>query len=65
MTLNEWLDADRGRATQVAERFGVSLSAVSQWRSNGVPRRLILDVHEFTGVALAELVGKPTTQEAA
>jgi len=61
MTFPEWLDGERGRLVAVAERFSVSRSAVSQWRDNGVPRDLILDVHRFTGgaVSLEDLVRRP------
>jgi len=37
MKLNEWLDAVEGRTNAVAAHFGVSKSAVSQWRGRGVP----------------------------
>lgn len=66
MTFNEWLGAEQGRAISVAEHFKVSQSAVSQWRTNGVPRRLIVEMHEFTNrkVSLAELVRKPVSAAA-
>ena len=58
MDFGQWLDGERGRQTRVAEHFKVSLSAVSQWRTNGVPRDRILDVHEFTDrdVGIEELL---------
>jgi len=66
MTFTEWLDGEHGRSTRIAERFKVSRSAVSQWRANGVPRDLILDIHEFTEreVSVEELVGRPSEKVA-
>ena len=62
MNFGQWLDAERGRQSRVAERFCVSLSAVSQWRTNGVPRDRILDVHELTDreVSIEELLRPPS-----
>lgn len=57
MNLNEWLDKQPGRVVAMAARFGVSHSAVSQWRKNGVPLRHMPAVSDFTGgdVSLSEL----------
>lgn len=65
MTFDEWLDGERGRLTMVADHFGVTPSAVSQWRANGVPVRLIPVVHELTNsdVPLEELVRRPKRSE--
>jgi len=67
MTFSEWLDVERGRVQRVAERFQCTPSAVSQWRSNGVPRSLILELHELIGddVPLEELVRQPGAKAAA
>lgn len=64
MNFGQWLDAERGRQSRIAERFSVSLSAVSQWRTNGVPRDRILDVHEFTArqVSVEDLVRPPANE---
>lgn len=53
MTLSEWLDADRGRLTALAAHFNLTQSAVSQWRSNGVPPRRMKAVRDFTGGAVS------------
>lgn len=60
MNFNDWLDAERGRASKVAEHFGVTLSAVSQWKTNGVPVEKMLDVHELSErqVSLEELLAR-------
>lgn len=65
MRFHEWLDAERGRSTKVAEHFGVSLSAVSQWRTNGVPVDNILAVHKLTDgeVSLNEMLERPNGAE--
>lgn len=52
MNLTEWLDAEHGRATKVAEHFGVSPQAVSLWRTNGVPRDKIVPMRDLTGGAV-------------
>lgn len=53
MTFTEWIEAERGRLTQVAERFGITKSAVSQWQANGVPIDRIIDVRDLTGGAVS------------
>ena len=49
MKLNEWLDKEVGRAAKLAAHFGRTASAVSQWRTNGVPIDFIKSVRDFTG----------------
>ena len=56
MKLNDWLNTEVGRAARLASHFGRSASAVSQWRTNGVPVDLIKAVRDFTG-------GEVTTDE--
>jgi DNA-binding transcriptional regulator YdaS (Cro superfamily) len=58
MQFDQWLDAERGRLAATALRFGVSMSAVSQWRANGVPLERMRDVVVFTRgeVTLEEMV---------
>lgn len=58
MTFNDWLDADRGRLTALAQRFNLTQSAISQWRANGVPPKRMKAVREFTGgeVALEDML---------
>jgi DNA-binding transcriptional regulator YdaS (Cro superfamily) len=64
MKFDDWLDAERGRLTKLAEHFGVSPSAVSQWRVNGVPVDNIMAVHEFTDrqVTLQDLIVRPSAR---
>ena len=63
MNLIQWLDADegRGRLTALAEHFGLTQSAVSQWRSNGVPPGRMKAVRDFTSgaVTLDEMLPDP------
>lgn len=59
-----WLDAEKGRATRIAEHFKVTRSAVSQWRTNGIPVHYILDLHALIGgdVPLDALVRRPAAK---
>lgn len=61
MNLNNWLDAEKGRAASLAARLGKTPSAVSQWKTNGVPVDLMKIVRDFTGgeVTLEEMVPGP------
>jgi len=58
MNFPAWLDADRGRLTAVAAHFGLTQSAVSQWRTNGVPLNRMKAVRDYSGgeVSLEEMV---------
>lgn len=58
MTLIEWFDAEGGRQATMAEHFGLTQSAVSQWRTNGVPPARMNAVRDFTGgaVSLEEMI---------
>jgi len=58
MKLTTWLDADRGRLTALAAHFGLTQSAVSQWRTNGVPPARMKAVRDFTAsdVTLDEML---------
>lgn len=58
MNLSEWLEAEKGRASAMAAHFDVSRSAVSQWKSNGVPLDYMKAVRDFTSgeVSLEEMV---------
>lgn len=58
MDLQTWLDAERGRLTKLADHFGLTLGAVSQWRSNGVPVSRMKEVRDFTegAVTLEEML---------
>lgn len=48
MKLSSWLDGDRGRLTALAAHFRLTPSAVSQWRTNGVPPARMKAVRDFT-----------------
>jgi len=58
MNLHQWLSEEEGRATRMAAAFGVSRSAVSQWRSSGAPTRYLRRIVEVTAgeVSLDELL---------
>lgn len=66
MTLIDWLDADRGRLTALAAHFGLTQSAVSQWRTNGVPTARMKAVRDFTdgAVTLDEMLPDPVAAAA-
>lgn len=49
MDITLWLNADRGRLTAMAKHFGLTQSAVSQWRTKGVPPHRMKAVRDFTG----------------
>jgi hypothetical protein len=61
MKLNEWLDMEVGRAAKMAATFKRTASAVTQWRTNGVPVALMKDVRDFTKgeVTLDEMIPEP------
>lgn len=48
MTFSDWLDQERGRVALVADRFAISMSAVTQWRTNGVPVDRMRDLSSLT-----------------
>lgn len=58
MNLNQWLDSESGRTTKLASHFGRTPSAITQWRTNGVPVHHMKAVRDFTGgeVTLEEMV---------
>jgi hypothetical protein len=53
MRLHDWLSEEEGRATRLAAEFGVSRSAVSQWRSVGAPLRCFRRIVELTAGAVS------------
>ena len=59
MNFSTWIDAGKGRASAVAQQFGRTPGAISQWRY-GVPSRLMLQVREFTKgeVTLEEMLAE-------
>jgi DNA-binding transcriptional regulator YdaS (Cro superfamily) len=64
MKLDQWLDAERGRMSLMAVHFGVTTSAISQWRS-GVPPSKMKAVRAFTkgAVTLDDMVPDATKHD--
>lgn len=62
---NRWLDGEDGRAKKLATHFKRTLSAISQWRTTGVPVHHMKAVRDFTGgeVTLEEMVPDVLVQE--
>jgi hypothetical protein len=58
MNLKAWLDAERGRAAELASRLHVTRSRISQMTDDGVPPKYMLAVRDFTrgAVSLEEMV---------
>lgn len=46
MHFAKWVESEPGRLAQLATKFGVTKSAVSQWKTNGVPLRLMKAVRD-------------------
>jgi hypothetical protein len=66
LKLKTWLDAERGRATALANHLGVTLSRVSQFSDEGVPPKYMLAVRDFTGgeITLDSMVSERTPAKA-
>jgi hypothetical protein len=64
MNLTEWLEAEKGRSAALANHFGKTPGAVSQWKTNGVPLNLMKAVRDFTGGAVTLDAMVPTPAEA-
>lgn len=52
MKFDKWLDQETGRTKALADYFGVTLGAITQWRTNGVPKNRMLDVHQISNGAV-------------
>lgn len=52
MELKNWLNQERGRATALAAFLNVSLGRISQIADEGVPKKYMLRVRDFTGNAV-------------
>jgi DNA-binding Xre family transcriptional regulator len=65
MKLTDWLAAEKGRLTKLAQHFGLTLSAVSQWKANGVPVDHMRAVCELTdgAVGLEDMVPEAAKQD--
>lgn len=60
MNFPDWLDAERGRLTDMAAHFDVTPAAITQWRTVGVPVARMRAVVEFTqgAVTYEEMVAQ-------
>lgn len=58
MTPAQWFAAQKGRLIATAAHFGRSKGAISQWKTKGVPRDLMLAFHQWTKgeVQVAEML---------
>jgi DNA-binding transcriptional regulator YdaS (Cro superfamily) len=56
--IHQTLYQRRGAVTFVADRLGISIPAVSQWRKRGIPADRLASVE----AALAEMDGGPVAQ---
>lgn len=58
MKLNDWLEAEKGRAASLAAYLQKTPAAISQWKTNGVPVSLMRAVRDFTAgeVTLEDMV---------
>lgn len=66
MKFNEWLDQEGLRAQRLAEHFGITPSAVSQWKTNGVPISRMKAVQAFSKnkVSLKEMLDDAVSKAA-
>ena len=66
MQFNLWLEAEKGRSAALAQHFGKTPAAISQWKANGVPVGLMKAVRDFTGgeVTLEDMVPAPEAEPA-
>lgn len=60
--LKTWLAEERGRAVALAAHLGVGKARVSQMASDGVPKRYMLKVRDFTNgeVSLESMLQGPS-----
>jgi hypothetical protein len=67
MNFSEWLEAEKGRGAEVAAHFNKTPSAVSQWKTKGVPLEHMKEVRDLTcgAVSLEEMVPSPAKRELA
>jgi DNA-binding transcriptional regulator YdaS (Cro superfamily) len=56
MELHTWLDKpkNKGKTTWLADQLGLTKSAVSQWRANGVPMPYMMAIEQLTGGAVKQ-----------
>lgn len=64
MKLKTWLNQERGRATALAEHLQLSLGRISQIAEDGVPKKYMLSVRDFTGNAVTlECMASPNSAQ--
>jgi DNA-binding transcriptional regulator YdaS (Cro superfamily) len=51
--LTEWIKAERGRLSRLAEELGITPGAVAQWSE--VPAERMGDISRFTAIPMEEL----------
>ena len=63
MTLGEWLDTGIGRTNMLASYFNITPGAITQWRTNGVPRKRMFPLLQLTAgeVSLEEMLPRRET----
>lgn len=66
MNLNIWLDNETGRTKAMAEHFGVTMGAITQWRVKA-PIKRVREISDFTGgeVTITELLWPELESETA
>lgn len=62
MNLKQWLEAERGRHAALAAYLNVTPGRVTQMAEDGVPKRHMLAVHNFTkkAVTLKAMLAQPS-----
>ncbi len=53
---NEWVESIPGRQKMLADFFECSESAITQWKTNGVPRHRWRDVSRISGIKIRDLM---------
>lgn len=58
MNLKNWLNAEKGRATALAQRLGVTCGRITQIADDGVPLKYMMEIISVTegAVTLEEMV---------
>lgn len=51
MTFDEYLNAHRGAAAEIARALKINHAAVRQWKERGVPAERVLEVERLTGLS--------------
>lgn len=61
MKFDQWVESEKGRVSRVAQFFGVTPAAISQWKTAGVPVAHMKSVVYLShgAVTLDEMVPEP------